>query len=203
MHALWYDVFKDGKTLDNAPRELLLEENKYAWRSTAEAWCSRFFPLLHDEEPQVRGAVVHLDDIKSHQDLLTMCAEIPWIKHGFADGRALLYGNFVSVQKLFNQNRKYAYDNVKHISRLQPFTSDPTVTWYAIITAEDVPHYDDKYGIEDAFACFQLLKGPCFRTDLMPYTSTDMLAASIAEEVFDIHAPDAGKVSLHWNLWID
>ncbi|KAJ4542998.1 hypothetical protein HRR83_003528 [Exophiala dermatitidis] len=129
MRALWYDVFKQGKTLADAPPDVLAQESNMAWSTNVSGKNTRFFNIITEKDDVIAGAVVHFTDIKSYDDLLELTGSIPWMEADFAVGRPFLYQNFVSVEKLFHQNGKYL--GVEPIKRIQPFTTSPTVTWYA------------------------------------------------------------------------
>ncbi|KAK4944542.1 hypothetical protein LTR10_015976 [Elasticomyces elasticus] len=175
MRALWYDVFKDGKSIKDAPQDMLAEENDLAWRSNVETMNTRFFTVIQEDNEEVAGAVVHLTDIKDYDSLVDFMGKVPWIVHDFAAGGVFPFTNFVSVQKLFHQNNKY--QGIELIKRLKPFTSSPTITWYVVLSAkkESQSGYDKSYGLDDALQSFRLLKG------------------DIAEEVFDLQEPEQGK----------
>lgn len=160
MRALYYDVFKAGKDVTQAPPEVLEKENQLAWKSNVHEHNSRFFNITSDEDRDghdIRGAVVHLSGFSSYESLMEFTQNVPWVKYGFADGRTIPFGNFVSLEKLFYQQGKYK--TLEQIKRSHPFTSDPTVTWYVIISAKDISSYDTRFGLEDALQCYRLLKG--------------------------------------------
>lgn len=157
MRALWYDVFKEGKTLADASSAVLAQESNMAWSTNVSGKNTRFFNVITEEDGEIAGAVVHFTDIRSYDDLRELTSSIPWMKHDFAIGKPFLYENFVSVEKLFHQNGKYL--RVQPIKRLQPFTTSPTVTWYVILTAKMLSGYDEQYGVDDALQGFRLLKG--------------------------------------------
>jgi hypothetical protein len=157
MDYLFYDVFKDGKTIADAPLSLFKKESDFAWDSTRRGETVRFFPLATDEQDIINGAVVHLRGIPTPEDADKLKEQVPWIKHGFSNGRVVPIGNFVSVSKLFGQNGKYR--GTEPVQRSQPFSTDPCVTWYVIVTAKDASSYDSAYGLEDALECVRLWKG--------------------------------------------
>ncbi|PYH30877.1 uncharacterized protein BO87DRAFT_389847 [Aspergillus neoniger CBS 115656] len=158
MDYLFYDIFKEGKTLDDAPLALLRKESEFAWASTHSGETTRFFPSITDEENKA-------ESIKQ---------EVPWIKHGFSDAKVVPIGNFTSVSKLFHQEGKYLH--CEPVQRLQPFATDPCVTWYAVIVARDASSYEAMFGERDALHCVRRWNG------------------GIAEEVFDVVHPQQGKV---------
>ncbi|KAL2404115.1 hypothetical protein ABEF95_002198 [Exophiala dermatitidis] len=123
MRALWYDVFKQGKTLADARPDVLAQESNRAWSTNVSGKNTRFFNVITEKDDETAGAVVHFTDIKSYDDLLELTGSIPWMKADFAVGRPFLYKNFVSVEKLFHQNGKYL--GVERIRRSQPFTTSP------------------------------------------------------------------------------
>ncbi|KAL4894158.1 hypothetical protein BDV59DRAFT_207208 [Aspergillus ambiguus] len=174
MDYIFYDVFKGGKTLDDAPLALLREETEFAWDSTYKGETTRFFPLITDDQNKINGAVVHWKGIGNPEQADHLRQEVPWIKHGFSDGRVIPIGNFVSVSKLFDQGGKFR--RCEPVQRLRPFSTDPCVTWYAILVAKDASSYDSIYGVRDALHCVRLWKG------------------GIAEEVFDVVHQQQGKV---------
>ncbi|KIX09561.1 uncharacterized protein Z518_00641 [Rhinocladiella mackenziei CBS 650.93] len=177
MRALWYDVFKEGKSLADAPKEMLAEENALAWKSNVETWNTRFFPVIQEDSEDIAGAVVHLTGVENYESLVKFTANVPWIVHDFAAGGVFPFGNFVSVQKLFHQDNKYR--GIDLIKRVKPFVSFPTITWYVVLSAKHTwrEEYEKQFGLDDALQSFRLLKG------------------DIAEEVFDLHDPEQGKVS--------
>ncbi|KAL2408250.1 hypothetical protein ABEF93_000056 [Exophiala dermatitidis] len=174
MRALWYDVFKQGKTLADAPPDVLAQESNMAWSTNVSGKNTRFFNIITEKDDVIAGAVVHFTDIKSYDDLLELTGSIPWMEADFAVGRPFLYQNFVSVEKLFHQNGKYL--GVEPIKRIQPFTTSPTVTWYVILTAKTSEGFDEGHGVDNALQAFRMLKG------------------GIAEEVFDLLPPDDGLI---------
>ncbi|GLB09300.1 hypothetical protein AtubIFM57258_005217 [Aspergillus tubingensis] len=174
MDYLFYDIFKEGKTLDDAPLALLRKESESAWASTNSGETTRFFPSITDEENKVNGAVVHWRGIESPERAESIKQEVPWIKHGFSDAKVIPIGNFTSVSKLFHQGGKYLH--CEPVQRLQPFNTDPCVTWYVVIVARDASSYDAMFGERDALHCVRPWKG------------------GIAEEVFDVVHPQQGKV---------
>ncbi|CZR50379.1 uncharacterized protein PAC_00251 [Phialocephala subalpina] len=174
MRALWYDVFKEGKSIADAPPSMLEEENELAWSSNVHENNTRFNTVIVDESEDIAGAVVHLSGIESYSKLLDFISKVPWIQHDFAYGKAFPFGNFVSVQKLFHQDGKYR--GVPMIDRPRPFNTSPTITWYVILSAKKTDGYDDDYGLDDALQGFRLLK------------------SNIAEEVFDLEDPEQGKI---------
>ncbi|OQV03393.1 hypothetical protein CLAIMM_08442 [Cladophialophora immunda] len=174
MRALWYDVFKEAKSLEDASPSVLAQESNMAWSTNVSGKNTRFFNVIREEDGEIAGAVVHFTDIKSYDDLRELTSSIPWMKHDFAIGQPFLYENFVSVEKLFHQDGKYL--GVQPIERLLPFTTSPTVTWYVILTAKVLSGYDEEYGVDDALQGFRLLKG------------------GVAEEVFDLLSPDKGMI---------
>ncbi|GAT26978.1 similar to An01g08750 [Aspergillus luchuensis] len=109
MDYLFYDIFKEGKTLDDAPLALLRKESEFAWASTTSGETTRFFPSITDEENKVNGAVVHWRGIESPERAESIKQEVPWIKHGFSDAKVIPIGNFTSVSKLFHQGGKYLH----------------------------------------------------------------------------------------------
>lgn len=157
MDYLFYDVFKDGKTIADAPLSLLKKESDFAWDSTQSGETTRFFTLATDQGDQVNGAVVHWKGIRSPEHAHSIRDEVPWIKNGFSDGRVVPIGNFVSVSKLFNQGGKFR--GAEPVQRSSAFNTDPCVTWYAVVTAKETSSYDSAYGLEDALHCVRLWKG--------------------------------------------
>ncbi|PVH69454.1 hypothetical protein DL98DRAFT_598644 [Cadophora sp. DSE1049] len=174
MRALWYDVFNDGKDIADASSWMLAEENDLAWSSNVNENNTRFNTVILDDSEDIVGAVVHLSGIESYPKLLDFISKVPWIQHGFAHGNAFPFGNFVSVQKLFHQDGKYR--GLPTIERTQPFNTNPTITWYVVLSAKKVAGYDEKFGLDDALQGFRLLK------------------SNIAEEVFDLKDPEQGKI---------
>lgn len=160
MRALWYDVFKQGKTLADAPPAVLAEESNMAWSTNVSGKNTRFFNIITEGDGEIAGAVVHFTDMESYDDLLDLTSSIPWMKNDFAIGKPFLYENFVSVEKLFHQGGKYL--GVEPMKRLQPFTTSPTITWYVILTAKTLEGYDKEFGIDDALQGFRMLKGMLF-----------------------------------------
>lgn len=157
MDYLFYDIFKEGKTLDDAPPALLRKESEFAWASTKSGETTRFFPSITDEENKVNGAVVHWRGIESPERAESIKQEVPWSRHGFSDAKVIPIGNFTSVSKLFQQGGKYL--DCEPVQRLQPFSTDPCVTWYVIIVARDASSYDTMFGERDALHCVRLWKG--------------------------------------------
>lgn len=156
MRALWYDVFNAGKSLAQAPADMLKEENDLAWKSNVEEWNTRFFNVIQNDSEEIAGAVVHLCNFESYEALQEFVRSVPWIKHGFATGKAYPFTNFISVQKLFNQGGKYAGYGLIH--RKNPFCTSPTITWYVILAAKSKDTHEKGYGIDDALHGFRLLK---------------------------------------------
>lgn len=156
MRALWYDVFKEGRTLADASPAVLAEESDMAWSTNVSGKNTRFFNVITDDD-EIAGAVVHFTDIQSYGDLVALTRSIPWIKHDFAVGRPFLYQNFVSVQRLFNQKQKYL--GVEVIKRKQAFNTSPTVTWYVVINAKTPDEYVQEYELDTALQGFRMLKG--------------------------------------------
>lgn len=199
MRALWFDVFHEGTSIADADKEVLLEENTLAWKSNVEAMNTRFFPVIGDDDENIRGAVVHLQGFSDYPSMVAFTKTVPWIKHGVARGGIYPYGNFVSVQRLFGQNGKYR--DVKLIERIQRFETSPTFTWYVVISARktQLEDYDAQYGLDDALQCFRLLKGKQKLMKFNQYRYVErvfvyFLAGEVAEEVFDLHGPFEGKV---------
>lgn len=159
MKALFYDVFKNDKSILDAPPELLALETKYAWTATKDEDADRFFPIVFDDNELTRGAVIHLGGYETTEQVAQHVDNVPWLTHGFSDGFFYVYGNFKSVELLFKHNGKYAYENLNPMDRVQPFTTDPTVTWYVVVEAKEPSTYDAKHGVGDAVGCFRLLKG--------------------------------------------
>lgn len=157
MRALWYDVFKQGKTLADASPAVLAEESDMAWSTNVSGKNTRFFNVITEKDGEIAGAVVHFTDMKSYDDLINLTASIPWMKHDFAVGRAFLYENFVSVEKLFRQHGKYL--GIEPMRRLAHFTTSPTITWYVILTAKTSDGYNEEFGVDDALQGFRMLKG--------------------------------------------
>lgn len=154
---LWIDTFKDGKTVATAPPELLLEETQFAWNTMVDDSATRFFPVVPDDGNIPCGAVVHMSGLPDYDAAVKLGKTIPWAAHNFADWEMFPFGNFVSIQKLFHQNGKYRA--APPVQRPKPFTSNPTVTWYAAVSAKDPGTYDSEHGLEDAVACYRLIKG--------------------------------------------
>ncbi|KIX00397.1 uncharacterized protein Z518_10536 [Rhinocladiella mackenziei CBS 650.93] len=137
MRALWYDVFKDGKTGADASPNVLAEETKLAWSTNVSGKNTRFFNVIQDDNEDIAGAVVHFSGIESYDSLLEFTRAIPWMQHDFAAGK---------------------YCDVEHVKRLQPFRTSPTVAWYAVLSAKERDGYDENYGLDDALQAFRLLK---------------------------------------------
>lgn len=157
MDFLFYDVFKDGKTLVDAPFGMLKEESEFAWDSTQRGETTRFFPLATDNGDQIHGAVVHWKGIPSLEDARNVRDKVPWVKHGFSNARVVPIGNFQSVSKLFNRGGEFR--GALPVQRLEPFNTDPCVTWYVVVTAKEGFDYDSAYGLQDALHCVCLWKG--------------------------------------------
>ncbi|RDW79295.1 uncharacterized protein DSM5745_06147 [Aspergillus mulundensis] len=157
MEYLFYDVFKDGKTLFNAPLWLLKEESNFAWDSTQRGETARFFPLATENGDQINGAVVHWKGIQLLKDAQDLRDKVPWVRNGFSSGRVVPIGNFVSVSKLFNRDGEFR--GVRPVERLEPFNTDPCVTWYVVVAAKKPSEYDSAYGLQDALHCVCLWKG--------------------------------------------
>lgn len=156
---LWYDNFKDGRTILNAPPKVLQEENELAWSTNEDDTAIRFDPVIGEHDEMVRGAVVQLMGWKDYEEAVNACAQIPWVVHGFAEGEVIPYGNFTSVKKLFHQNGRYK--DMEPVKRAKDFSGNPNVSWVVILLAKDdeLASYDEKYGLEDAVLCFRLWKG--------------------------------------------
>ncbi|GKZ70820.1 hypothetical protein AnigIFM50267_006491 [Aspergillus niger] len=177
MDYLFYDIFKEGKTLDDAPPALLRKESEFAWASTKSGETTRFFPSMTDEENKVNGAVVHWRGIESPERAESIKQEVPWIRHGFSDAKVIPIGNFTSVSKLFQQGGKYLH--CEPVQRLQPFSTDPCVTCFGKVST--------KIYVKELHSLFLL----------MVHRMTDGLLSGtggIAEEVFDVVHPQQGKV---------
>lgn len=156
MRVLWYDVFNNDKSLADASASMLAEENALAWKSNVEEWSTRFFNVIQEDSEDIAGAVVHLSTVESYDGLQEFVKSVPWIKHGFATGKAFPFKNFVSVQKLFHQDGKYAkYDLIPH---QKPYVTSPTITWYVVLAAKSIDGHDARFGVDDAFQAFWMLK---------------------------------------------
>lgn len=77
MDYLFYDIFKDGKTLADAPLWLLKDESDFAWDSTRKGETVRFFPLATSHGNQINGAVAHLKGICSLEDAQIFRDRVP------------------------------------------------------------------------------------------------------------------------------
>jgi hypothetical protein len=159
MKVLFHDVFKNDKSILDAPPDLLLKENHHAWGATKADVADRFFPVVFDENDLVRGAVVHISWFETYEQVVEEVDRTPWLVHGFSDGSFCIYGSFKSVELLFNQDKKYAYQNLKPMECVRPFSTDPTVTWYVVVEAKDTTTYASEHGVGDAVGCFRLMKG--------------------------------------------
>ena len=127
MRYLYFDVFKDGRSVEEMPLEVLKLENKFAWQSGITDQSPRFSLIIDYTQNTIHGAVVHLSGLDSPAAAEQFTTKILWISHGLADGSILPIENFNSIQKLFNQNGKYK--DRSPVVRLKPFNSDPTEVW--------------------------------------------------------------------------